>query len=112
MLYYFFDWINDVYQVPGFGVFQYISFRGVMALVFSLIISLLIGKRIINLLQKKQIGEVVRDSQFGPDHEHKKGTPTMGGLIILLAILIPVLLWGDLKNGSLALLIARTTLLP
>jgi phospho-N-acetylmuramoyl-pentapeptide-transferase len=108
MLYYFLDWMNDVYQIPGFGVFQYISFRGVMGLVFSLIISLLIGKRIINLLRKKQIGEVVRDEKFGPDHAHKKGTPTMGGLIILAAIVIPVLLWGDLGNGYVWLLLIGT----
>ncbi|MFK7973232.1 MAG: phospho-N-acetylmuramoyl-pentapeptide-transferase [Bacteroidia bacterium] len=108
MLYYIFDWLNDVYQIPGFGVFQYISFRGVMAMVFSLIISLLIGKRIINLLEKKQIGEVVRDSAVGPDHAHKKGTPTMGGLIILAAIVFPVLLWGDLKNGYVWLILIGT----
>ncbi|MEZ4687955.1 MAG: phospho-N-acetylmuramoyl-pentapeptide-transferase [Bacteroidia bacterium] len=108
MLYYLLDWMNDVYQIPGFGVFQYISFRGVMALVFSLIISLLIGKRIINLLRKKQIGEVVRDEAFGPDHAHKKGTPTMGGLIILAAIVVPVLLWGDLKNGYVWLILLGT----
>lgn len=108
MLYYFLDWVNDVYQIPGFGVFQYISFRGVMALIFSLIISLLIGKKIINLLHEKQIGEVVRDSEFGPDHAHKKGTPTMGGLIIIAAIVFPVLLWGDLKNGYVWLILLGT----
>ena len=86
MLYYLLDWLDQQYNIPGFGVFQYISFRAIMSIIFSLIISVLIGKRVIDLLRRKQIGEVVRDSKFGPDHAHKKGTPTMGGTIIIAAI--------------------------
>jgi phospho-N-acetylmuramoyl-pentapeptide-transferase len=108
MLYYLLDWLDRMYDVPGFGVFQYISFRAIMSIIFSLIISLLIGKRIINLLRRRQIGEVVRDESFGPDHSHKKGTPTMGGIIIIAAILIPTLLWADIKNGYIWLILLGT----
>lgn len=108
MLYYLLDWLDKTFDIPGFGVFQYISFRAVMSVIFSLLIALLIGKRIILFLQKKQIGEVVRDGSLGPDHAHKKGTPTMGGVIILAAILIPTLLWADLKNGYIWLILIAT----
>ena len=108
MLYYLLDWLDKEFDLPGFGVFQYISFRAVMSIIFSLIIALLIGKRIIRFLQRKQIGEVVRDNAIGPDHAHKKGTPTMGGVIILAAIVIPTLLWADLKNGYVWLILIGT----
>ncbi|MEM6263001.1 MAG: phospho-N-acetylmuramoyl-pentapeptide-transferase [Bacteroidota bacterium] len=108
MLYYLLDWLNENFDLPGFGVFQYITFRAILSLVFSLIISLLIGKKIIDVLRLKQIGEVVRDAKFGPDHAHKQGTPTMGGLIILAAIIFPTLLWGDLTNGYVWLILLGT----
>jgi phospho-N-acetylmuramoyl-pentapeptide-transferase len=108
MLYYLLDWLNENYDLPGFGVFQYITFRSILSIIFSLIISLLFGKKIIDLLRKNLIGEVVRDEKVGPDHKHKKGTPTMGGVIILLAIVIPTLLWGDLKNGYVWLILLGT----
>ncbi len=108
MLYYLLDWLDAQYNIPGFGVFQYISFRAMMSIIFSLIISLLIGKKIINLLRRKQIGEVVREGSLGPDHAHKRGTPTMGGVIIIAAIVIPTLLWGDLKNGYVWLILLAT----
>ncbi len=108
MLYYLLNWLDKEFDLPGFGVFQYISFRAVMSIIFSLIIALLIGKRIIRFLQKKQIGEVVRTGELGPDHAHKKGTPTMGGIIILAAIVIPTLLWADLKNGYIWLILIAT----
>ena len=108
MLYYLLDWLHDTYDLPGFGVFQYITFRAIMSIIFSLFIALLIGKRIILLLQRKQIGEVVRDESLGPDHAHKKGTPTMGGVIIISAIVIPTLLWADLKNGYVWLILLGT----
>jgi len=107
MLYSLFEYLESL-DVPGAGVFQYISFRTSMSIITSLIISLLFGKRIINILQKKQIGEVVRD--LGLDGQmQKKGTPTMGGIIILASILIPVLLFGDLSNIYVILMLITTT---
>jgi phospho-N-acetylmuramoyl-pentapeptide-transferase len=106
MLYYLFKYLEK-YDIPGAGMFQYISFRTGMAIITSLIISMLFGKRIIRVLQKKQIGEIVRD--LGLDGQmQKKGTPTMGGLIILGSILIPVLLFGDLQNIYVILILIAT----
>jgi phospho-N-acetylmuramoyl-pentapeptide-transferase len=96
MLYYLFDYL-DKFNFPGAGLFDYISFRAALALISSLIISVLFGKRIINLLKKQQIGETVRDLGLAGQLE-KSGTPTMGGLIILGAILIPTLLFAKLHN--------------
>jgi phospho-N-acetylmuramoyl-pentapeptide-transferase len=107
MLFHLFDYLNKAYDIPGFGVFQFITFRAVMAIVFSLFISLLIGKQIINLLRRKLIGESIRE--LGPEsHKSKKGTPTMGGLIIIAAIIIPTLLWGDLSNAYVILILIST----
>lgn len=96
MLYYLFNWL-DTLNFPGAGLFDYISFRASMALIFSLIISIGIGKRIIKLLASQQIGETVRDLGLTGQVE-KAGTPTMGGLIILSAILLPTLLFAKLSN--------------
>ena len=96
MLYYLFE-LLDNYNVPGAGLFSYISFRSALALITSLIISIVFGKRIIARLQKQQIGETVRDLGLAGQIE-KTGTPTMGGLIILGAILIPTLLFARLEN--------------
>ncbi len=96
MLYYLFDYLDN-FNFPGAGLFDYISFRAALALLSSLIISILFGKRIINLLRKQQIGETVRDLGLAGQLE-KSGTPTMGGLIILGAILIPTLLFAKLHN--------------
>jgi len=97
MLYYLFTWLDKAFNIPGAGVFQYISFRAAAALITSLFISMIIGKRLINFLRKKQVGETVRD--LGLDGQTmKQGTPTMGGLIILAAILIPSLLFAKLNN--------------
>jgi phospho-N-acetylmuramoyl-pentapeptide-transferase len=96
MLYYLFDYL-DKFNFPGAGLFDYISFRAALALLSSLIISIIFGKRIINLLRKQQIGETVRDLGLAGQLE-KSGTPTMGGLIILGAILIPTLLFAKLHN--------------
>ncbi len=85
----FLNILNEL-NVPGAGMFHYISFRSAMAVITSLIISLLIGKRIINYLQKKQVGEVVRDLGLEGQYQ-KKGTPSMGGIIILASIIIPTL---------------------
>ena len=107
MLYYLFEYLDEVYQFPGAGVFQYISFRAAMAVITSLIITLVFGKRIIKYLIKKQVGETVRD--LGLDGQlEKQGTPTMGGLIILGAILIPTLLFAKLDNIYIILMIFTT----
>lgn len=97
MLYHLFTYLNEAMNLPGAGVFQFISFRTAMAVLFSLIISLLFGKQIIRYLQKKQIGETVRDLGLKGEGS-KKGTPTMGGIIILLGIFVPTLLFANLNN--------------
>lgn len=107
MFYYLFNFLDKQLDFPGAGVFQYISFRAAMALIVSLLISMVFGKRIINLLHKKQVGETVRDLGLQGQLE-KKGTPTMGGLIILSAILIPTLLFAKLHNVYIILLLVST----
>ena len=107
MLYYLFDYLHKTWHIPGTGVFQYISFRAAMAIITSLIISLVFGKRIIALLHKKQVGELVRDLGL-EGQKQKQGTPTMGGLIILAAILIPTLLFAKLDNSYVILMIVTT----
>lgn len=107
MLTYLFEYLQTQFDFPGAGVFQYISFRAGMAIVTSLLVSMVIGKRIINFLQIKQIGETVR--QLGLQGEDlKKGTPTMGGIIILAAILIPTLLFARLDNVYIQMLLITT----
>ena len=97
MLYHLFTWLDAAYDLPGAGLFRFVSFRAAMALLGSLVIGILFGKRIIRWLQIKQVGEEVRD--LGLEGQMaKRGTPTMGGLIILLAILAPTLLFADLTN--------------
>lgn len=106
MLIYFFDYLDKL-NVPGAGMFQYISFRSALAVITSLLISLIYGKRIIKLLRKYQIGDEVRD--LGLEGENlKAGIPTMGGLIILTSILVPTLLFGDLENVYVILMIITT----
>ncbi len=106
MLYYLFNYLDKL-DVPGAGMFQYISFRSAMAMLFSLLISTLIGRKIINRLQLKQIGEIVRD--LGLEGQmSKKGTPTMGGVIIIIAILVPVLLFAKLGNVYIILMLITT----
>ena len=106
MLYYFFKYLDSM-NVPGAGLFNFISFRAAMALITSLIISIFFGKRIINLLSRQQIGETVRDLGLTGQVE-KQGTPTMGGLIILGAILIPTLLFAKLHNIYVITMIVST----
>ena len=106
MLYYLFDWLHQ-YNFPGAGMFQYISFRAAAAIVLSLFISLIIGRSVIKKLQKAQIGETVRD--LGLEGQlQKKGTPTMGGLIIIASIIVPVLLVTKLNNIYIILMIFTT----
>jgi len=107
MLYYLFDYLEQEFNIPGAGLFQFISFRAGMATLLSLLITIIFGKRLINLLQKKQIGEVVRD--LGLEGQiQKKGTPTMGGIIILSAIVIPTLLFAQLDNVYVILMLIAT----
>ena len=104
MLYYFFEFLENQYQIPGASLFTYISFRAAAAIITSLLISTIFGKRIIDFLRKKQIGESVRD--LGLDGQiEKTGTPTMGGLILIISTIIPVLLFANLKNIYIILLI-------
>jgi phospho-N-acetylmuramoyl-pentapeptide-transferase len=106
MLYYLFDYL-DTLDIPGAGVFQYISFRAGMAAFISLLITITFGKNLINILRKKQVGEDIRDLGLAGQIQ-KKGTPTMGGIIIIAAILIPTLLFAQLDNVYVILLIIAT----
>ncbi|OQD43885.1 phospho-N-acetylmuramoyl-pentapeptide-transferase [Croceivirga radicis] len=104
MLYYLFQFLEEQYQIPGASLFQFLSFRAGFAVILSLLIAMVYGKRIILFLQKQQIGETVRDLGL-QGQKQKAGTPTMGGIIIILSTLIPVLLVCDLKNIYIILLI-------
>jgi len=107
MLYHLFDYLQDTYNMPGAGVFQYISFRASMAVILSLIISLVFGKTLIEKLRHMQAAETIRTLGLKGE-EAKRGTPTMGGLIILAAILIPTLLFAKLNNVYILLMIFST----
>lgn len=107
MLYYLFNYLDKAFDFPGAGVFNYISFRAAMALITSLVISLLFGKRIIELIRRKQIGETIRELGLQGQTE-KKGTPTMGGLIIIAAIIIPTLLFAKIHNVYIVLMLITT----
>ncbi|MBP7167749.1 MAG: phospho-N-acetylmuramoyl-pentapeptide-transferase [Bacteroidia bacterium] len=107
MLYYLFEYLDKAYDFPGAGVFRYLSFRAAMAIITSLVITLFLGKRIIAQLLRLQVGETIRD--LGLDgQKQKQGTPTMGGLIIIAAILIPVLLFTKLDNVYIIIMIVST----
>ncbi|MBI5325953.1 MAG: phospho-N-acetylmuramoyl-pentapeptide-transferase [Ignavibacteriae bacterium] len=109
MLYYFAIWIRQTLHTPGFGVFQYITFRAAAAAITALLISFIFGPKIIRALKKRQIGEQAKSelTDIG-NHSLKAGTPTMGGLIVLLALLFPTLLWADLMNMFVILIIITT----
>ncbi|WP_179336991.1 phospho-N-acetylmuramoyl-pentapeptide-transferase [Winogradskyella ludwigii] len=107
MLYYLFDYLEQQFQFPGASLFGFITFRAAMAIILSLLISTIFGKRIIRFLQKQQVGETIRDLGLEGQVE-KAGTPTMGGIIIILATLIPVLLLAKLENIYIILLIVTT----
>src|SRR5687768_505668 len=108
MLYHLFNWLTENgIKFPGSGLLQFISFRILLAVLFSLIIATVFGKQLINYLRKKQIGESVRDLGLEGE-EQKKGTPTMGGIIIILAILIPTLLFADLTKVYIRLMLLST----
>lgn len=107
MLYYLFQYLDKAFDFPGAGVFQYISFRAAMALIFSLLISLVFGKRIIDFIRRRQIGETVRELGL-EGQKQKTGTPTMGGLIIIAAIIIPTLLFAKVMNVYILLMLVTT----
>ncbi|MBA4277698.1 phospho-N-acetylmuramoyl-pentapeptide-transferase [Flavobacterium sp.] len=107
MLYYLFEYLDKTMDIPGTGVFQYITFRSALALMLSLLLSTIYGKRVVSFLRRQQIGETVRELGLAGQNE-KAGTPTMGGLIIIFATLIPVLLFAKLQNIYIVLLIVTT----
>ena len=107
MLYYLFEYLGGEYGLPGAGLFQYISFRSAMAFGFSLLISTIYGRKVIDKLRRLQVGESVRDLGLAGQKE-KTGTPTMGGIIIILATIIPVLLFAQLDNIYVIILIVTT----
>lgn len=106
MFYHIFDYLEQ-FDFPGAGMFQYITFRSACAVILSLLIATVVGKRIIRILQKQQVGEEIRDLGLEGQMQ-KKGTPTMGGVIILLAILVPVVLFARLDNVYIQLMIVST----
>ena len=110
MLYHLFTYLNNRFDFPGSGLFEFISFKAALAVITSLVITLVFGGRLIRFLHQKQVGETVRD--LGLDGQlEKTGTPTMGGIIILAGILVPTLLFADLSNIYIQLMLISTVLL-
>lgn len=108
MLYYIFKFLKEQWNIPGAGLFQYISFRAALSVTLSLIITIIYGKNIINFLRSQQIGETIRELGLQGENQ-KKGTPTMGGLMILSSILIPTILFARIDNVYILLMIIATT---
>ncbi len=107
MLYHLFKYLNRLYEIPGFGMFKYLSFRSALAAVTAMFLAFYVGPKIISYLQKKQIGETIRE--LGPESHHlKAGTPTMGGIIILLSVVLPVLLWANINSIYIILVLVGT----
>jgi phospho-N-acetylmuramoyl-pentapeptide-transferase len=107
MLYYLFEYINKRFNPPGFDIFRYLTFRSAVAAIFGLLLSFILGPKIIKILQKHQIGEAKKID--GPkSHWSKAGTPTMGGIIVILSVVIPVLLWADIKSIYIILILTGT----
>ena len=108
MLYHLFNWLaKENFRFPGSGLFQFITFRVLLAMILSLVITTVYGKKIIRFLQKKQLGETVRDLGLAGEQQ-KKGTPTMGGIILILAIIIPTLLLANLDKVYIRLMLLCT----
>ena len=109
MFYFLLEWINIEFDPPGFGVFQYITFRAAAAAISALMISFLFGPKIINIMRRRQIGEQAKlELQAVGNHSVKAGTPTMGGIIVLLACLLPTLLWANISNMYVILILLAT----
>ncbi|MGD8778770.1 MAG: phospho-N-acetylmuramoyl-pentapeptide-transferase [Ignavibacteria bacterium] len=107
MLYFLFDYIEKVFNPPGFGMFKFLSFRSMLAAITSLVLAFYIGPKLIDYLRKLQIGETIREE--GPkSHFSKAGTPTMGGVIIIFSVIIPVLLWSDIQSVYIILVLVGT----
>ncbi|MCX7876639.1 MAG: phospho-N-acetylmuramoyl-pentapeptide-transferase [Melioribacteraceae bacterium] len=110
MFYYLFDYINKIFNPPGFDVFRFLTFRSALSAITALLISFFIGPKIIDRLKKSQVKQPIREE--GPEtHKKKYGTPTMGGLIILFSVIIPVLLWADIKSTFIILILFATAFL-
>ncbi|MCD7970715.1 MAG: phospho-N-acetylmuramoyl-pentapeptide-transferase [Alistipes sp.] len=107
MLYHLVKWLDGKIDIPGAGLFQYLSFRSAMAIILALLIGMIFGRKVIDLLRRKQIGEDIRNLGLQGQME-KKGTPTMGGIVILGSVLIPILLFGNLTNIYVQLMILST----
>ncbi len=110
MLYYLFDFVNKSYNPPGFDIFRFLTFRSALAAISALFLALYLGPKIINLLAKHQIGEAEK-VDAPKSHLAKAGTPTMGGIILILSVIIPVLLWSDIKNIYIVLILTGTVFL-
>jgi len=109
MLYLLAEWIENLFHPPGFGVFQYITFRAAAAAISALLISFLAGPKIIKVLKRNQIGEQAKLELEGVGlHAGKAGTPTMGGLIVLLALLVPTILWANIRNANIIMILLVT----
>ena len=107
MLYYLFDYINKIYAPPGFDIFRFLTFRSALAAITGMFLAFYLGPKIIKLLTKHQIGEAKKED--GPKfHWSKAGTPTMGGIIIIISVVVPVLLWGDLNSTYIILILVGT----
>lgn len=110
MFYYLFDYINKIFAPPGFDMFRYLSVRSALSAMTALFLSFYVGPRLIAFLRKKQIGETIREE--GPaGHKSKAGTPTMGGIIILVCVTIPVLFWSDIKSSYILIVLGGTLFL-
>ena len=107
MLYYLFRFLEQNFDFPGAGLFDFVTFRAAITLITSLFLSMIVGKHIINFLKRKQIGETIRELGLAGENQ-KKNTPTMGGIIILIAILLPCLLFGRLRNIYLIIMLVTT----
>jgi len=107
MLYYLFDYVNKIFNPPGFDVFRFLTFRSALAAITGLLLSFYLGPRIIKILQKNQIGEA-KKLDAPQSHWSKAGTPTMGGVIIIISVFFPVVLWGDIKSIYIILILAGT----
>ncbi|MBK7105823.1 MAG: phospho-N-acetylmuramoyl-pentapeptide-transferase [Ignavibacteriae bacterium] len=107
MLYHLFNYLNELYAPPGFGIFKFLSFRSALAAITGLFLAFYVGPKIITYLRRKQIGETIRE--LGPQtHKLKAGTPTMGGVIIIFSVVVPVLLWADINSSYIILVLIGT----